>query len=206
MTPDDAFKALELALNTALLGRGVTVSNVQRSYRLGYSDAQRLMDLRDTCFDQLDMLASLRAAPTPLEQRVDTAVAFVAGAHSGREYERERAAPAPPNAPPADREATARQEAEQKLTALSVGEPVLRPEQWDACAALTAERDALRTALTATLDEFADLVGMRLSHFIVGPAQNTRRENIECVEYWPITEWIAQKRTILRGSAASEAK
>lgn len=65
MTPDDAFKALELALQQALLGRGVTVSNVQRVYRVGYNDAQRLMDLRDACFDQLDMLAALRGAPPP---------------------------------------------------------------------------------------------------------------------------------------------
>lgn len=49
----------------------------------------------------------------------------------------------------------------------------------------------------ALLDELWLLVGMQLSHFIVEPHQNTRGERIECVEYWPITEWIAAKRALL---------
>lgn len=68
--PEDArMKAtadrLELALNGALLGRGVTVSQIQRTYRLNYSDAKRLHDFRGVCFDVLGVLLTAAQAPPP---------------------------------------------------------------------------------------------------------------------------------------------
>lgn len=68
--PEDArMKAtadrLELALNGALLGRGVTVSQIQRTYRLNYSDAKRLHDFRGVCFDVLGVLLTAASAAPP---------------------------------------------------------------------------------------------------------------------------------------------
>lgn len=54
---------LELALNEALLGRGITSAIVQRNYRVSREDARRLMALRDVCFDAL---AALSAPPAAL--------------------------------------------------------------------------------------------------------------------------------------------
>lgn len=56
---------LELALNGALLGRGVTVSQIQRTYRLNYSDAKRLHDFRGVCFDVLGVLLTAASAAPP---------------------------------------------------------------------------------------------------------------------------------------------
>lgn len=65
-------RALELALNESGLGRGVTLSSVQRFYRINAQGGMRLMALRDACFDMLrptrdDLVAGVAAdlAPPP---------------------------------------------------------------------------------------------------------------------------------------------
>lgn len=68
MTRDEMIAKLELALNQALLGRGVLLAQTQRNYRINTAAAMRLHALRDACFDAIAVIAALSTPPPALDR------------------------------------------------------------------------------------------------------------------------------------------
>lgn len=90
MTPHgDLVARLELALNETLLGRGIKTANVQRNYRLSFADADRLMKLREACFDALGALA---APPPPADPPALVALVRVAAPFLVKEFDKHHCA------------------------------------------------------------------------------------------------------------------